>query len=124
MLARHSCSTKPRSDIWVGRSAAPAPERDALGKAFYWPDLKRQGYIVGVVKDFHIGTLRDPTEPAFLAIQRAREFSLLVKIRPERMRETIDFPRGDMAVVFTRQAVPVSVSGTMPLSISTERRSV
>ncbi len=67
------------------------PERDALGKAFYWPDLKRQGYIVGIVKDFHIGTLRDPTEPAFLAIQRAREFSLLVKIRPERMRETIDF---------------------------------
>ncbi len=67
------------------------PERDALGKAFYWPDLKRQGYIVGIVKDFHIGTLRDPTEPAFLAIQREREFSLLVKIRPERMRETIDF---------------------------------
>ena len=68
-----------------------APERDALGKAFYWPDLKRQGYIVGVVKDFHIGTLRDPTEPAFLAIQREREFSLLVKIRPERIGETIDF---------------------------------
>ncbi len=67
------------------------PERDALGKAFYWPDLKRQGYIVGVVKDFHIGTLRDPTEPAFLAIQREREFSLLVKIRPERIGETIDF---------------------------------
>ena len=68
-----------------------APERDALGKAFYWPALKRQGYIVGVVKDFHIGTLRDPTEPAFLAIQREREFSLLVKIRPERIGETIDF---------------------------------
>ena len=67
------------------------PERDALGKAFYWPDINRQGYIVGVVKDFHIGTLRDPTEPAFLAIQREREFSLLVKIRPERIGETIDF---------------------------------
>ena len=67
------------------------PEKQALGKKLYWPDQKRHGYITGVVRDFHIGTLREPTEPAFLAIQRDREFSLLVKVRPEGVPETIDF---------------------------------
>ena len=67
------------------------PEKDALGKELYWPDLNRRGYITGIVKDFHIGTLREKTEPAFVAIQRDREFSLLVKVRPEGVPETIDF---------------------------------
>ncbi|NKB71073.1 MAG: FtsX-like permease family protein [Candidatus Latescibacteria bacterium] len=70
---------------------AADPQKEALGKWFHWPDLDRQGHIVGIVKDFHIGTLKERTKPAFLAINRGREFNLLVKIRPERVSETMDF---------------------------------
>ena len=65
------------------------PEKDALGKTFTLLDGGRRVHVVGVVKDYHIGTLREPIKPAFLKIRKNRH--LLVRIRPERVPETMAF---------------------------------
>jgi len=70
----------------------PDPLAGAIGKTFRWQGgVHRTGQIVGVVEDFHVGSLHRAVEPTFIAIRRAKLFSLFVKIRSKSLNETMPF---------------------------------
>lgn len=64
-------------------------QNSPLGKRMVWPSLDRHGTVVGVVRDFHIGTLKKPVEPAVIAIRRDKHFSVLIRIGPGDIPKTI-----------------------------------
>jgi putative ABC transport system permease protein len=45
--------------------------------------------IIGVVKDFHLKSLREPIQPAFFRINNQDVTDIMVQIRPGRERETV-----------------------------------
>jgi putative ABC transport system permease protein len=70
-------------------------EQEALGKVFSIrakkQELKQQGKIIGVVKDFHLQSLHEVIEPLFIAIQ-PRNFSIvLVRISSNDIPGTLEF---------------------------------
>jgi len=59
-----------------------------LGKRFGWGGFE-DGTVIGVVKDFHIASLREPIEPVFITKWWEKFNTLNLKIRPENVEETI-----------------------------------
>ena len=62
---------------------------DPIGKRFGWDD--REGRVIGVMRDFHIESLREEIAPVFLC--RSRLYSLALKIRAGKVSETMAFIR-------------------------------
>ena len=60
---------------------------EPLGKTFQW--RKRQGYVIGVVKDFHTESLHSPIEPVVMF--HWIHPTLSIRIRPENVQETLAF---------------------------------
>lgn len=62
---------------------------DPVGKQFSYEG--RQGKIVGVVRDFHQGSLRDPLYPLVLQIDSEKLYYLLVRLRPSAISDIVGF---------------------------------
>ena len=60
---------------------------DPIGKRFAWGD--KDGRVIGIVKDFHIGSLHAKVAPIFLC--KDRLYSLALKIRPQNIPETMRY---------------------------------
>ena len=66
-----------------------APQ-DAIGKRFEWiPYGGARGYVIGVVKDFHLRTFHEPIEPMVI-LTHAYHGYILIRIRPDHIAETIE----------------------------------
>jgi predicted permease len=61
---------------------------DPVGKKLSYDG--HQGKILGVVKDFHQGSLRDPIYPLVLQIHSKKLFFMLARIKPGAVPEVID----------------------------------
>lgn len=64
---------------------------DPIGKRFSWPQWQRNGVVVGVVKDFHFRSLREPIGPMVLAMWHDKFNQLTLRVRGENLPETIAF---------------------------------
>ena len=62
---------------------------DPVGKQFSYEG--RGGKIVGVVRDFHQGALRDPIYPLVLQIDSEKLYYLLVRLKPGAVPEILSF---------------------------------
>lgn len=66
---------------------------DAIGKKVDWQiwgtDSLKHGEVIGVVKDFHIRNFREKITPLVMHIEPRYFFSLTLKIKPDRIAETI-----------------------------------
>ena len=67
---------------------------EPIGKGFHVPDHGRgeEGWVIGVVKDFHARSLHDPIEPLYLGMMGHLNF-ISLKLRPEDMDVTLQFVR-------------------------------
>jgi putative ABC transport system permease protein len=60
-----------------------------LGKEFKWVDRDISGRVIGVVKDFHFSSLRDPVGPVALTIHTNQFYCLGMRIKSEGVEETV-----------------------------------
>ncbi len=51
----------------------------------------KRGEIIGVVKDFHFRSLKTPVKPLAIFVHPFYNHTLLIKIRPDHMQETISY---------------------------------
>ncbi len=67
--------------------------KDPIGKPFNWRDAGNQkdGIVVGVVRDFHTESLAKPIGPVAIFYQADLLSHLGVKVKPDRIDETITF---------------------------------
>ena len=65
--------------------------QDALGKQMDFWDGSITAPIVGVIKDFHVYSLRDPLSPVALGSWKALYQTLNVKIKPDNAKATLAF---------------------------------
>jgi putative ABC transport system permease protein len=69
-----------------------SPEQ-ALGKKIHWTiwgtDSLKKGEVIGVVKDFHIRSLREKISPIVMHVAPAYFYTLTLRVKPEGMQETI-----------------------------------
>jgi putative ABC transport system permease protein len=72
------------------RALSWTPEQ-AVGKAFVYS--KRQGKVIGVVKDFHFESLHQEISPLVLFIQPSDYRQISVRIRPDGIPATLEFLR-------------------------------
>ena len=64
---------------------------DPIGKSFEWAYWKRKGIVVGVVKDFHNRSLKEPILPFAMCMWQDKYNLLSLKIRSDNMLETMAF---------------------------------
>ena len=64
---------------------------DPLGRTVQQMPDQRKGVVVGVVKDFHIGSLHEKTQPLVMWVRRDFMYWLAARIRPEGVPETLGF---------------------------------
>ena len=64
---------------------------DPIGKSFEMVQPKQQGTIVGVVKDFHVRSLKEKMSPLVLYMNRASAYWLVARIKPQNISETLSF---------------------------------
>ena len=64
------------------------PQR-AIGKKIDFFDGKHVGYIVGVVKDFHVNSLRDPLSPVVMSTWKNIYYAANIKIQPGKTKEAL-----------------------------------
>lgn len=62
---------------------------DPIGKEFEWVNGNMKGTVIGVVKDFHYRSLRDPIPPTFMIYQPGQFLSL--RLRTGNMALTLGF---------------------------------
>jgi putative ABC transport system permease protein len=62
-----------------------------IGKRFAWPQWERDGVVVGVVKDFHFGSLRDPIGPLVMCVWQDKFNALTLRVRGNDLPETMAF---------------------------------
>jgi putative ABC transport system permease protein len=75
---------------------------DAVGKKFYYGN--RQGYIIGVVKDFHFESLHQDIAPMVFLITSGRARNILVKLNDNQVDETMAYLQEQWA--FMRPGYP------------------
>ena len=63
--------------------------QDAIGKQMDFWDGEITAPIVGVIKDFHVNSLRDPLSPVVLGSWKALYQNLNIKIRPDNAKATL-----------------------------------
>jgi len=65
----------------------------AIGKPLNWNmwgrDSLKRGEVIGVVKDFHVKSLRDQLSPAVLHIYPSAFWQMTVKIKPDNVAQTL-----------------------------------
>ena len=64
---------------------------DPIGKPIEWIDGGRTGRIVGVVRDFHNGSLRKAIGPVIIAMRHTLFQHIALKVRPSDLPNTIHF---------------------------------
>jgi predicted permease len=64
---------------------------DAIGKELNFWDGEIKAPIVGVIKDFHVNSLRDPLSPVVLGSFKALYQNINIRIKPENVKETLAF---------------------------------
>jgi len=66
---------------------------DPVGKQFSWKegDAARKGHVIGVVKDFHNRSLREPIDPVVICKWQRVFNTLSLRIRGENTAETMDY---------------------------------
>ncbi len=72
---------------------------EALNKEIHWKkwennavsDSLKRGRVIGVVKDFHYKSLHQEIEPLVLHIYQDAYTSIVVKVRPQNMKATLNF---------------------------------
>ncbi len=62
---------------------------EAVGKEFHYGD--RQGYIIGVVKDFHFESLHQPIAPIVFMITNGRANSVIVRVNQGAIDQTLAY---------------------------------
>jgi putative ABC transport system permease protein len=92
--------TAARKFGWVDSTSRSGMNyASAIGKKFQWginpsgdPPL-RDGYIVGVVKDFHYGSMRNPIDPLVILLNddNQRTFFANIRIDPNNRQKSIDY---------------------------------
>ncbi len=77
----------------LGWDANGTGKKAALGKAFKWEDKSRLrvGPVVGVVRDFHAGSLHNRIGPIAMIIRNTQFYDLALRVRAENMVETLSF---------------------------------
>ncbi len=65
--------------------------QDAIGKKIDFWDGEITAPVVGVIKDFHVYSLRDPISPVALGSWKALYRTLNIKINPENTKTTLAF---------------------------------
>jgi putative ABC transport system permease protein len=87
----------PYSAFILNETAAKAfgfnsPE-EALGKKLNWNiwgrDTLKRGEVIGVVKDFHMRSLREKVAPAVMHIHSPYFWTLTMRVKPDGMQETL-----------------------------------
>lgn len=68
--------------------------QQALGKKIDFWDGQHVGYVVGVVKDFHVNSLRDPLDAVVMSCWKHLYYIANIKMRPARMKETLSGVEG------------------------------
>ena len=82
------------SDVFLVNEAAVKAFgwEDPLGKSFAWirpQSVDREGKVIGVVKDFHYGPLREKIGPAALTCRSWQFYNLAVRVKTENMDDTL-----------------------------------
>ena len=77
----------------LGWNTHGAADKAALGKSFKWEDKDRYrvGPVIGVVRDFHVGTLHNRIEPLAMIIRKTQFLDLALRVRSENVDETLSF---------------------------------
>ena len=65
--------------------------QDAINKQLDFWDGEMVAPIVGVVKDFHVNSLRDPLAPVVLGSWKALYQNINIKLKPENAKQTLAF---------------------------------
>jgi putative ABC transport system permease protein len=65
--------------------------QEAINKELNFWNGKKVGLIVGVVKDFHVNSLRDPLSPVVLSTWKDLYHKLNIQVRPENVNNTLAF---------------------------------
>lgn len=65
--------------------------QDIIGKQLDFWDGELTAPVVGVVKDFHVNSLRDPLSPVVLGSWKANYENVNIKIKPENAKSTLAF---------------------------------
>lgn len=65
--------------------------QDVIGKQLNFWDGEITAPIVGVIKDFHVNSLRDPLSPVVLGSWKALYHNINIKIRPDNPQKTLAF---------------------------------
>ena len=71
-----------------------AGTNSALGKQFTWVDREITGRVIGVVKDFHFDSLREPVGPVAMTIHTNQFQCLGLRVRPDGFEETLAHFKG------------------------------
>ncbi len=64
-------------------------DEEAVGKEFHYGG--RQGYIIGVVKDFHFESLHQSIAPIVFMVTDGRANSVIVRVNEGAMEQTLDY---------------------------------
>ena len=70
----------------------PGKKNSAIGKSFKWVDSERNrvGHVIGVVKDFHYGPLRERIGPIALILRKRQFISVALRLGTNDLEQTID----------------------------------
>jgi putative ABC transport system permease protein len=85
--------------------------KNPVGKTIYIPggnSSDREAEIIGVVKDFHITSLKDEIDPVMMYINPARFFTVAVKVSPNQSEQTINYIKSEWAKVFPDRVIDIS----------------
>ena len=66
---------------------------DPIGKSFHHIGARKEGQVVGVVRDFHMRSLHQPVEPIFLCVW-SEMWYLVCRVKGEDIEETLAFMEG------------------------------
>lgn len=70
-----------------------------IGAQLKIPGRKDEVTVIGIVRDFHVQSFHKKINPALIFIDPQRFITLALKVRPENIRETIEFTRQTWATI-------------------------
>jgi putative ABC transport system permease protein len=80
--------------------------KNPVGTSLYKGDQEVK--IVGVVKDFHITSLKEEIDPFLLYINPERYFTVAVKVLPNQLSKTVTYIKNQWAKIFSDQKIEYS----------------
>ena len=85
--------------------------KNPVGTSIYVPGGKngdKEVKIIGVVKDFHIASLKDKIDPFMLYINPASYYTVVVKLLPDQQSETMDYVKNQWTKIFPNRKLEYS----------------